>query len=288
MSRPLSRRSLYRRSIIEVAWRAVAGCLLAIVAGPTPAVAFQDVPAAAFQDTPRETLKAGGLTEPVEILKDRWGISHIYAKNQHDLFFAQGYNVARDRLFQLEMWRRKATGTVAEILGNRGRAVLGDTGVRRLKLRADMRDEMNHYHPDGEEIITAFVEGINAYIDSTRENPDLLPLEFRLLGLEPQHWTPEVVVSRHNGLYRNVTSEVGMARRVLAMGADAVVQSMDLHPGTPELAIPEGVDYSLIPNQVFDLYRAARSRIRFRREDIVLEEYRSADEPETAAMPDER
>src|SRR4051812_25895505 len=58
-----------------------------------------------------------GLHQPVEIVKDRWGVSHIYAKDEHDLFFAQGYNVATDRLFQLELWRRQATGTVAEILG---------------------------------------------------------------------------------------------------------------------------------------------------------------------------
>ena len=53
----------------------------------------------------------------MEILRDRWGIAHIYAQNEHDLFFAQGYNVARDRLFQLELWRRQATGTMAEIQG---------------------------------------------------------------------------------------------------------------------------------------------------------------------------
>src|ERR1700761_7745110 len=67
--------------------------------------------------SPSETLLCPGLSQPVEIIKDRWGISHIYAKSEEDLFFAQGYNVARDRLFQLEMWRRQATGTVAEILG---------------------------------------------------------------------------------------------------------------------------------------------------------------------------
>ena len=60
-----------------------------------------------------------GLERPVEILQDRWGISHIYAQSEHDLFFAQGSNAARDRLFQLELWRRQATGTVAEILGPR-------------------------------------------------------------------------------------------------------------------------------------------------------------------------
>src|SRR5271163_269558 len=66
---------------------------------------------------PSEKLAVPGLQQPVEILRDKWGVSHIYAKNEHDLFFTQGYNVARDRLFQLELWRRQATGTMAEIAG---------------------------------------------------------------------------------------------------------------------------------------------------------------------------
>ena len=70
---------------------------------------------------PPSTLRVDGLTEPVEILRDRWGINHIYAANERDLFFAQGYAAARDRLFQFELWRRQATGTVAEILGRKER-----------------------------------------------------------------------------------------------------------------------------------------------------------------------
>ena len=66
-----------------------------------------------------ETLRIEALKEPVEILIDNWGIAHIYAANESDLFFAQGFNAARDRLFQLEMWRRQATGTVAAILGRK-------------------------------------------------------------------------------------------------------------------------------------------------------------------------
>ena len=68
---------------------------------------------------PAATLRVEGLSREVEILRDRWGIAHIYAQNEADLFFGQGYAAARDRLFQFEMWRRQATGTVAEILGPR-------------------------------------------------------------------------------------------------------------------------------------------------------------------------
>src|SRR5690349_16889715 len=60
-----------------------------------------------------------GVREPVDVLRDRWGVNHIYARNEHDLFFVQGYTAARDRLFQFELWRRQATGTVAEILGRK-------------------------------------------------------------------------------------------------------------------------------------------------------------------------
>ena len=57
-----------------------------------------------------DNLSVKGLKEPVEIIRDEWGVNHIYAKNQHDLFFAQGYAAAKDRLFQFEIWRRQATG----------------------------------------------------------------------------------------------------------------------------------------------------------------------------------
>lgn len=67
----------------------------------------------------QETVNVDGLKRPVEIIKDKWGVSHIYAENQADLFFAQGYNAARDRLFQFEIWRRKATGTLSEIMGEK-------------------------------------------------------------------------------------------------------------------------------------------------------------------------
>src|SRR6185295_14469550 len=106
-----------------------------------------------------DTLRARGLSQPVEILRDAAGISHIYAKNEHDLFFAQGYSAATDRLFQLELWRRQATGTVAELLGPR--EVQRDIGARLFKFRGDMRTELLRYHARGPEIVQAFVDGIN-------------------------------------------------------------------------------------------------------------------------------
>jgi len=104
-----------------------------------------------------DTLHTPGLRAPVEIIRDRSGISHIYAKNEHDLFFAQGYSAARDRLFQLELWRRQATGTVSELLGKR--ELERDIGTRLFKYRGDLSAELAMYHPHGAAIVGAFVEG---------------------------------------------------------------------------------------------------------------------------------
>ena len=65
----------------------------------------------------RGTLNVHGLQQTVRVQRDRWGVAHIYAQNQHDLFFAQGFVVAQDRLFQMELWKRSGQGRLAEILG---------------------------------------------------------------------------------------------------------------------------------------------------------------------------
>ena len=230
-----------------------------------------------YGEIQRESLRIKGLTMPVEIIKDRWGISHIYAQNQKDLFFAQGFNVARDRLFQLEIWRRQATGTLAEILGPK--ALKKDIGARLLKARVDMKKEMSHYHPDGEEIITSFVRGINSYIDHTRGNPAILPIEFQLLGITPGHWTPEVVVSRHNGLFRNVRYEVALAQAVNLIGSQKVRSLLNLQPRHPDLLPAEGLDLSLIKRNILETYFASRSRVEFGPEDIKDSSLRAKSSP---------
>ncbi len=106
----------------------------------------------------------------------------------------------RDRLFQLEIWRRQATGTVAEILGPK--ELQRDIGNRLFQYRGDLTKELNWYHPRGAAIVGAFVDGINAYIDQTARDPRLLTPEFRMLGIAPGKWTSAVVISRFNGLAR--------------------------------------------------------------------------------------
>src|SRR5687767_1996785 len=107
-----------------------------------------------------------GLDSVVEVRRDRWGIPHIYARTTHDLFFAQGYVVAQDRLWQMEMWRRAGEGRLAEVLGPT--MVERDRLARLLLYRGDAALEWASYAPDAREIVGAFVQGVNARIQIGR------------------------------------------------------------------------------------------------------------------------
>ena len=110
-----------------------------------------------------ETISLPNLRQPVEILIDRWGVPHIYAKNEADLFFAQGFNAARDRLFQIDLWRRRGLGQLSAVFGPA--FVEQDKATRLFLYRGDMNKEWAAYGPSAREIAENFVAGINAYID---------------------------------------------------------------------------------------------------------------------------
>ena len=233
---------------------------------------------AAAQD---ETREVSGLSASVEVLTDRWGLDHIYAGNEDDLFFVQGYRAAESRLFQFEMWRRQATGTVAAILGPS--ELQRDIGTRLHMFRKDMGEEMRWYHPRGDQIIPAFVRGINAAVERARQDPDSLPLEFRLLGILPEPWTEEVVISRHQGLLSNVTQELNYGMAVAAVGAATLMDIDWFRPGVPQLELDPAIDGSLLKPEILDIYRAFRGPVIFTPEQIAAE-YRNEDAERLALL----
>ncbi len=158
-----------------------------------------------------------GLKEPVEVIRDRWGIAHIYAKNQSDLFFAQGFVAAQDRLFQIDLWRRQGVGEMAEVFGPDYFAA--DRFARLIKYRGDMDEEWKSYSPDTKEIAASFTNGINACIDLMA---DKLPIEFQILGFRPRKWKPEDVLGRMSGIYmsQNFRNEVQRAQLIAAVGIE--------------------------------------------------------------------
>ncbi len=197
---------------------------------------FADATARGQRLPPVDTLRIPALSARVEVRRDRWGVPHIYARNQRDLFIAQGFVAAQDRLFQMEMWRRQGEGRLAEVLGPA--AVERDRFAKLFAYRGSMAREWAAYGADTKAIVTAFVAGVNAYI---AQSGDRLPPEFAMLGFTPEPWSITVPLSRATGLsgVSNGSSEVLRAQLVTALGAARVdslfpvdpVRALDPAPG---------------------------------------------------------
>jgi penicillin G amidase len=196
-----------------------------------------------------------GIEDAVEILVDRWGIPHIYAACSHDALFAQGFNAARDRLWQLDLWRRAGLGQLAEVLGPD--YVERDRAARLFLYRGSMAVEWNAYGCDLGDVLMPFVDGINAYVREVADRPELLPPEFELLGYAPAEWSADDVLRiRGHGRYRNLRSEVARARLLHAFGPAAEALRVRLEPDT-DIVVPEGLDLSLITADVLGTYDLA-------------------------------
>src|SRR5215471_7682835 len=220
---------------------------------------------AARAGTQTISYRVPGLEQRAEIVVDRWGIPHIYARTMEDLFLVQGFNAARDRLWQLDLWRRQGEGKLAEAFGPR--FVAQDRAARLFLYRGDLDAELSSYHPQGKEILTAFTNGINAYIDLTRTREDLLPIEFKITGARPEHWDVTSPLIRIFGLTRNLGREVNLAQLVRIMGAEAVERVSYFQPAT-HLEVPDGLDLSLISSAVIADYNLAHAGVTFRPEDL--------------------
>jgi penicillin G amidase len=126
-----------------------------------------------------------GLAGRITIGRDRWGIPHVKAGSDTDLFVGFGYATAQDRLFQLDFLRRKARGRLAEILGPQG--VESDLLHRTLDLARIADAEWRHLPAATRDLVSAYADGVNALIDASQ---DRLPIEFDLLDYRPEPWSP--------------------------------------------------------------------------------------------------
>ena len=202
-----------------------------------------------------------GTEAPVEILIDSWGVPHIYASSTYDAFFAQGFNAARDRLWQIDLWRRRGLGLLSEALGPT--YLEQDRAARLFLYRGSMREEWPAYGSDAERVVTAFVNGINEYVRLTETRPDLLPVEFEMMGYRPDLWSPEDVVRiRSHGLYRNVTDEIARTLTMRDFGPEVEAVRSHLEPPW-DPTVPEGLDLSVIPHDVLRVYELATSPVEF-------------------------
>jgi len=197
------------------------------------------------------TIALEGLSAPVRVVRDRWGVPHIAAQNQDDLFFAQGFVQAQDRLFQMDLWRRSVQGRLSEVLG--GNFIERDSMTRRVQFRGDINGEWASYGSDTKAIAAAFTRGINAWVSRARER---LPEEFVLAGWAPEFWRPEDLLNRTDAFVAsgNALDEVLRARLTAAVGAD---RAGALFPteGAISTAVPRGLDLAAINGVVSDALR---------------------------------
>src|SRR5688572_3715627 len=191
-------------------------------------------------------IRLSGLGGEVTVLRDEWGVPHIYASNTDDLFFAQGFVAAQDRLWQMEMWRREKEGRLAEVLGPR--AFEKDSVARLLRYRGPLDDrEWSSYHPDGKRIMSAFAAGVNAFIE---QGDASWPVEFQLTGIRPERWTAETPLLREI-TFGDAGAELRLARDVARLGAGEANRRRAPDPWD-DLQVPAGLDVAMIDTAVFD------------------------------------
>lgn len=189
------------------------------------------------------SLTVAGLEAPVRVVRDEWGMPHIYAENDHDLLFAQGFVHAQDRLWQMEMNRSLGKGTLSAILG--APMVRTDRALRTLGLRQAAEAELAALDGASLALLEAYVAGVNAYL-TTHGNK--LPIEYALTGYAPQPWTALDTLVWGNVISYSLTDNEGfelLRARLIAEVGEARAQEL-LPPydeGAPLIVPPEAQGY---------------------------------------------
>ena len=182
-------------------------------------------------------VELAGLAAPVEILRDRHGIPHIFAESEADAQFALGFVHAQDRLWQMEMNRRIASGRMAEALGRAARDT--DRFLRTLGIRRAAEANVRHLDPSARSLLDAYAAGVNAFLDTR----PVLPPEFWILGLSPERWSPvdsaawaKMMAWDLGGNWRSELLRLQLSRR---MPTTAIQEFLPPYPGDAPLELPE-------------------------------------------------
>ena len=200
-------------------------------------------------------LALAGLAAPVEVLRDRHGIPHIYAASPEDAHFALGFVHAQDRLWQMEMNRRIGSGTLAEVLGPP--ALETDRFMRTLGLRGVAAENLRRYDDETRRQLEAYAAGVNAFLNARR----VLPPEFWLLNFSPEPWTAldSIVWTKVMALdlAGNWRSELLRMRLSQTLPLERLQEFLAPYPGDAAPKLPDlkalylGIEKKLAPDRVF-------------------------------------
>ncbi|GAB4504990.1 MAG: penicillin acylase family protein [Anaerolineales bacterium] len=195
-----------------------------------------------------------GLTAPVTVYRDASGIPHIFAENARDLFFAQGFVHAQDRLWAMESARRAAHGTLSEVIGERG--LKNDTMMRILGMTESAEADWQTLDAETQAALQAYADGVNAFLAQAGGK---LPLEFKILGIQPQPWTPidSLVFGKLVawGLSNNYQDELVIAKLTQTLSWEETLSLLPDYPG-PDV-IPDA-NAALLPETIDSMLRTAR------------------------------
>jgi penicillin amidase len=211
-----------------------------------------------------QELDIPGLKDEVSVYYDERRIPHIFAQNEHDLYLAQGYIVARDRLFQMEMQAYDAAGRLAEIVGpsllNR------DKQTRRwgMPYGAERAWQEIQNDPDMLAVIEAYADGVNAYINEL--SPAEYPLEYKILDFAPEHWEPIKTALLLKNMTRTLAagnSDNRTSNTLAYFGDDFVNRFFTQEPELNDPIIPPGREWDFeadIPEAPDSLYVPASAK----------------------------
>jgi penicillin amidase len=225
--------------------------------GSVAALAFSSAArsAEAVRPSRLRRVDAAALSAPIEIIDDPYGVPHIRAGSIPDAFFGQGYVVARDRLFQIDLSHRREMGQLAEAFGPEFAA--HDAVARLFHYRGDLTKELASVPPNVLACARAYVAGINARIDEVMENPALLPLEYSILGVRPLKWDVMDLVLARSVSAGNVDDEVRRARLAGLGLLDLDALIAPLRPAW-KLAVPDGLDAAAVTEADLGVLRLGR------------------------------
>lgn len=189
------------------------------------------------------SLVLAGLGASAEVLRDHWGVPHIYAQSQADLIFAQGFVTAQDRLWQMELFRRTAQGKLSEVIGRV--ALDTDRAARTFGFARLGKADLAALDGDMREVVEAYTRGVNAFLGQK----DLkLPVEFTLLGFKPQPWNELDTLALSRLMYWQMShawySEIVRAQLQAAVGSEHAAEWEIEYPAMNPAILPQGIEFN--------------------------------------------